>query len=50
MGVGEGDVLNINRTDFGVEFTAKDAEFTEAIKSADDFMRRHANAMRKLAE
>ncbi len=50
LGVGEGDVLYPIRTDYGVELSTKDAEIIQVIESTTDFMRRHANAMRKLAE
>lgn len=50
LGVGEGDVLYPYRTDNGVELMPKNAEFIEALESTREFMHRHANAMRKLAE
>ena len=49
LGVGEGDVLYPVRTPNGVELTPYDPDFAEVLEDARDFMRRHRNAMRKLA-
>ncbi len=50
LGVGEGDLLYPVRTPDGVELTRYDPEFAEVIDDAADYMRRHRNAMRKLAQ
>ncbi len=50
LGVGEGDVLYPVRTPNGVELTPYDPDFAEVLEDARDFMRRHRNAMRKLAK
>ena len=50
LGVGEGDTLYPVRTPNGVELTPYDPDFEQALEATRDFMRRHPNAMRKLAE
>ena len=50
LGVGEGDNLFPMRTPDGIRLTTYDPEFTEVRKDARDYMRRHRNAMKKLAE
>ena len=50
LGVGEGDLLYAVSTSDGVKLTRYDPEFAEVIDDAADYMRRHRNAMRKLAE
>ena len=50
LGVGEGDLLYPVRTPEGVRFEPFDPEFSEALEDARDYMRRHRNAMKKLAE
>ena len=50
LGVGEGDLLYPVSTPDGIELSRYDPEFAEVIEDAADYMRRHRNAMRKLAE
>ncbi len=50
LGVGEGDRLFPVQTPDGVELTRYDPDFAEALESSRDFMRRHPNLMKKLAE
>ena len=50
LGVGEGDLLYPVSTPDGIELSHYDPEFAEVIEDAADYMRRHRNAMRKLAE
>ena len=50
LGVGEGDLLYAVSTPDGFELTRYDPEFAEVIDDAADYMRRHRNAMRKLAQ
>ncbi|MFP6742432.1 MAG: AbrB/MazE/SpoVT family DNA-binding domain-containing protein [Alphaproteobacteria bacterium] len=50
LGVGEGDLLYAVSTPNGVELTPYDPDFAEVMDDAADYMRRHGNAMRKLAE
>jgi putative addiction module antidote len=50
LGVGEGDLLYPVRTPQGVCLTTYDPDFVEAIEAGRDFMRKHPNAMKKLAE
>ena len=50
LGVGEGDLLYPVRTPNGIELTRYDREFADVIEDAADYMRRHRNAMRKLAQ
>lgn len=50
LGVGEGDVLYPVRTPEGVRFTPYDPEFADVMEDARDYMRRHRNAMKTLAE
>ena len=38
------------RTPNGIELTRYDREFADVIEDAADYMRRHRNAMRKLAQ
>jgi hypothetical protein len=50
LGVGEGNLLYPISTPHGIELSRYDPEFAEVIEDAADYMRRHRNAMRKLAE
>jgi len=50
LDVGEGDLLYPVRTPEGIRFTPYDPEFVEVLEDARDYMRRHKNAMKKLAE
>ncbi len=50
LGVAEGDELYAVRTPNGVELTRFDPEFADVMEDADDYMRRHRNAMRELAK
>ncbi len=50
LGVGEGDTLYPVRTPDGVELTPYDPEFAEVLEDSLDYMRRHRNAMKKLAQ
>ncbi len=50
LGVAEGDLLYAARTPNGVELTRFDPEFADVIEDAEDYMRRHRNAMRELAK
>ena len=50
LGVTEGDLLYAVRTPNGVELTRYDPEFADVMEDADDYMRRHRNAMRELAK
>jgi putative addiction module antidote len=50
LGLGEGDKLHAVRTNRGFELTPYDPDFAKAIESAREFMRKHPNAMKKLAE
>lgn len=49
LGVAEGDTLFVVRTPDGIQLTAYDPDFTEAIEAGRDYMRRHRNALRELA-
>ena len=48
--VGEGDVLYAVRTPDGIRFTAFDPDIAAAMDDARDYMRRHRNTMKALAE
>ena len=50
LGLQEGDDLYLIRTPDGVLLTPYDPDFTEVLDDSRDFMRRHRNAMKKLAE
>ena len=50
LGVDEGDLLYAVRTPNGVELTRFDPEFADLMEDAEDYMRRHRNAMRELAK
>ena len=50
LGVDVGDLLYAVSTPNGVELSRYDPEFAEVIEDAADYMRRHRNAMRKLAQ
>ena len=50
LGVGEGDSLFPVRTPDGIRLSVYDPEFAEVVEDARDYMRRHRNAMKKLAE
>jgi antitoxin MazE len=50
MGLGEGDKVFAVRTPRGFEITPYDANFEKAVDAARAFMRKHPNAMKKLAE
>ena len=50
LGLGEGDKLFVVRTPDGIRLTPYDPEFADAVHSARRYMRRHRNAMRKLAK
>ena len=50
LGVTEGDLLYAVRTPNGVELTRFDPEFADVMEDAEDYMRRHRNAMRELAK
>jgi len=50
LGLGEGDELYAVRNPDGVLLTAHDPETLQVLEDARDFMRRHAGAMKKLAE
>jgi len=49
-GLGEGDTLYPVRTPGGILLTAHDPETLQVLENTQDFMRRHAGAMKKLAE
>ncbi len=50
FGLGEGDELHAVRIPDGVLLTAHDPETQRILENTRDFMRRHAGAMKKLAE
>ena len=50
LGVAEGDLLYAVRTPNGIELTRFDPEFADVMEDAEDYMRRHRNAMRALAK
>ncbi len=50
LGVREGDEFYVLRTPDGLQLTPFDPDFADVIDDARDYMRRHRNAMRKLAQ
>lgn len=48
--VGKGDVLTVTETPRGVEISAYDADFHEAMEIAEQIMREDRDVLRKLAE
>lgn len=50
LDVGEGDDLYILRTPDGIRLTSYDPDFAEAMDVGRDYMRRHRDAMRELAD
>jgi len=50
LGIEEGDEFYLVRTADGVQLTPYDPEFAEVLDDSLDFMRRHRNAMKKLAD
>ena len=50
LGLGEGDERYAVRNPDGVLLSTHDPETLEALENTRDFMRRHAGAMKKLAE
>ena len=50
MKVTEGDKIFLTEDPDGYRITAYDPGFEETMKLAEDFMKRHKNALRKLAE
>jgi putative addiction module antidote len=50
LGLGEGDELFAVHTPGGFTLTAHDPETVQVIEDSQDFMRRHARAMKKLAD
>ena len=50
LGVTEGDLPYPVRTPNGVELTRFDPAFADIMEDAEDYMRRHHNAMRELAK
>lgn len=50
LGVREGDELFALATANGVELTALDPDFEQALSAGRDFMNKYPNAMKKLAE
>jgi len=50
LGVGEGDRLYPVRTPDGLQLAAYDPDFAEVMDDARDFMRRHRNALKRLAD
>ncbi len=50
LGLGEGDEIYAVRNPDGVLLTAHDPETLGVLENTRDFMRRHAGAMKKLAE
>ncbi len=50
LGLGEGDELYAMRNTDGILLTAHDPETLRVLENTRDFMRRHAGAMKKLAE
>ena len=50
LGVDVGDLLYPVITPDGIALSRYDPEFAEVIEDAADYMRRHRNAMRKLAQ
>ncbi len=50
LGVRQGDVFYPIRSQNGIELILRDKKFAQVLESKRDFMQRHANAMRKLAQ
>ena len=50
LGLGKGDELYAVRNLDGILLTAHDPEALQVLEDGRDFMRRHAGAMKKLAE
>jgi putative addiction module antidote len=50
LGVRAGEKLFAVRTPDGIRLTAYDPDFAAAMESTRDYMRRHRNALRELAE
>ena len=50
LGLGEGDTIYPVRTPGGILLTTHDPETLQVLENTKDFMRRHAGAMKKLAE
>ena len=50
LGLGKGDELYAVRNLDGILLTAHDPETLQVLEDGRDFMRRHAGAMKKLAE
>lgn len=50
LGLQEGDNFYLVRTPEGVLLTPYDPDFAEVLDDGRDYMRRHRNAMKKLAE
>ena len=50
LGVRAGEKLYAVRTPEGIRLTAYDPDFATVIESTRDYMRRHRNALRELAE
>ena len=50
LGLGKGDELYAVRNPDGILLTAHDPETLQVLEDGRDFMRRHAGAMKKLAE
>jgi putative addiction module antidote len=50
LGLGEGDELYAMGNPDGILLTAHDPETLQVLENTRDFMRRHAGAMKKLAE
>ncbi len=49
LGVGENDKLYPVKLADGIKLTPYDPDFEQAMESNRDYMRRHRNALRKLA-
>ncbi len=50
LGLGEGDELYAMGNPDGILLTAHDPKTLQVLENTQDFMRRHAGAMKKLAE
>ena len=50
LGLGEGDTVYQVRKPGGILLTAHDPKTLQVLDNTQDFMRRHAGAMKKLAE
>ena len=50
FGFEEGDELYVLRTPNGLELTPYDPDFSATVEDARSYMRRHRNALKKLAE